>query len=198
MMVELTSEGQQIADELAQRYAVSVDAVLTLFSAIAEGRGKQAHFSHPDLGGEGHWTLSGMIQIGDMYNKSLKMKVDELCNEIWQLLHDRPLLAMSAASEPRRRDNSHDVSQTHSQSGDSGKSDGRGAMGMGFVMGAPTPWWPSQFGTPATAGAQAGVSFAFFPARRRLAIKHQGGFAFFDAGDHEIRGFRKTGAKIDR
>jgi hypothetical protein len=198
MMVELTSEGQEIADELAHRYAVSVDAVATLFTAIAEGRGKEAHFSHPDLGGEGgHWTLSGMIQIGDMYNKALKTKVDELCNAIWEVLHNKPLLAMFASSGPRSRESRHDQSgQSQTQSTSRDKSDTRGAMGMGFVMGgAPKAWWPAELGTPATTGSREGVTFAFFPARRRLAIKHPGGIAIFDAGNHDIRGFSEDRAE---
>ena len=41
--------------DLASRYWMSPDAVLTLLQALQEGGGWQAQFSHPELGGMGQW-----------------------------------------------------------------------------------------------------------------------------------------------
>lgn len=85
-MHRLNAQGQQIIAELAQRYAVSSDAVLTLFDAVAAGNGSMAQFSHPDLGGSGQWMQGGMTMVGDMFNYNLKAKVDGLCAELSQLV----------------------------------------------------------------------------------------------------------------
>ena len=45
----------------------------------AAAGGRQAQFSHPDLGGMGQWSAGGMTQVGDMFNTALKDKVNALC-----------------------------------------------------------------------------------------------------------------------
>lgn len=49
-MRQLTPEGQQIINNLAQRYQFSADAVLILLNAIVNGNGSMAQFNHPELG----------------------------------------------------------------------------------------------------------------------------------------------------
>ncbi len=66
-------------DELARKHGVSVEAVRVLEEAVRRGHGRQAQFSHPDLGGMGQWSAGGMTQIGDMFNADLKGKVTALC-----------------------------------------------------------------------------------------------------------------------
>ena len=77
-------------DNLANEYGVSPDAVRVLQDALRRGGGKQAQFSHPDLGGMGQWSAGGMTQVGDMFNTALKDKVNRLCSA----------LANDAAEEP--------------------------------------------------------------------------------------------------
>jgi hypothetical protein len=182
-MPELTSEGMRILDDLAQRYGVSPDAVLTLFIAVVDGGGTQAQFSHPDLGGMGQWSRGGMIMIGDMFNNNLKAKVDSLCNEISGLLHNPALFASLASSEPDRHAEARSGTQTQSQ------SQGRGQMCVSFVVGAPPSWWPSELGAPASTGRQNDLRYAYFPGKRRLAIAHDGEINVYDTGDHDIGGF---------
>ncbi len=69
-------------DELARRHGVSVEAVRTLQEALRHGGGQRAQFSHPDLGGMGQWLAGGMTQVGDMFNTSLRDKVNALCTEL--------------------------------------------------------------------------------------------------------------------
>ena len=77
--MQLTDQGRQKIDELARRYGVSTDAVMTMLQAVVNGNGSMAQFSHPELGGGGQWMRGGMTMVGDMFNYGLKAKVDGLC-----------------------------------------------------------------------------------------------------------------------
>jgi hypothetical protein len=67
---------------IADRYRVSLDAVRHLVHALEAGNGRMAQFNHPDLGGFGQWSGSGMTMIGDMFNTDLKARVDALCSTL--------------------------------------------------------------------------------------------------------------------
>ena len=96
--MQLTHQGSQIIEEIARRYYVSVDAVMTLLYAVNNGGGTMAQFSHPEFGGSGQWMQGGMTMVGDMFNNSLKAKVDNLCSELSQLLANQPLFVQPAPS----------------------------------------------------------------------------------------------------
>jgi hypothetical protein len=49
-------------------------------------------------------------------------------------------------------------------------------------------WWPPDFGTPAAAGSQNAMRYAFFPATKRLAIDDNGTVSFYDTGEHYLTG----------
>jgi hypothetical protein len=69
-------------DDLAARYGVSLEAIDVLREALRRGGGRQAQFSHRDLGGMGQWSAGGMTQVGDMFNTALKDKVNALCTAL--------------------------------------------------------------------------------------------------------------------
>jgi hypothetical protein len=48
--------------------------------------------------------------------------------------------------------------------------------------------WPAAWGTPATAGSQNGMRYAYFPSQRRLAVETDGRVALYDTGAHDISG----------
>src|SRR5450759_4529912 len=102
-MQELTPEGLRILDDLAQRHAVSRDAVRTLLHALVLGNGTQAQFTHPDLGGMGQWSQGGMIMVGDMFNQGLKYRVDTLCRELATLLRSQPCLVPPMQASRNRK-----------------------------------------------------------------------------------------------
>ena len=81
-MRKLTPEGEKTVAEVADRHGVSTDAVRTLLEAVANGGGNMAQFNHPELGGGGQWLRGGMTMVGDMFNHSLKAKVDAICAEL--------------------------------------------------------------------------------------------------------------------
>jgi hypothetical protein len=83
-----TEAGQAKIRELAERLGFSPDAVARMLDAVARGRGRMAQFDHPDFGGSGQWMRGGMTMIGDMFNSTLKARVDRLCDELSGLLAD--------------------------------------------------------------------------------------------------------------
>lgn len=76
--------------DLAARTGLSEPALRALYEALQRGRGTQAQFNHPELGGMGQWMRGGMVMIGDMFNSALAAKVANACS----------LLADTAASTP--------------------------------------------------------------------------------------------------
>ena len=169
-MQNLTPEGLRMVAGAAERHGVSHDAGVALLHALAEGNGRQAQFNHPDLGGMGQWAQGGMIMVGDMFNHGLKARVDALCNELAGLLHGE--LSLAAAG-----------SQSQSQ----GQS-GRVSL-FAAGSGRSSQWWPAELGSPASAGAQNDLRYAFFPGPRRLAILQDDRVRVYDTGEHRLSGF---------
>lgn len=94
-MQALTSYGQQLVQNIAQRYGFSTDAITTLLQAVVAGNGTMAQFYHPELGGNGQWMQGGMIMLGDMFNNNLKASVDGVCQELSQALMGGTALFMA-------------------------------------------------------------------------------------------------------
>jgi hypothetical protein len=168
--LQLTDQGRQKIDELARRYAVSTDAVMTMLQAVVNGHGSMAQFSHPELGGSGQWMQGGMTMVGDMFNYGLKSKVDGLCSELSQLLGQQPFVPPPA--------------RTQSQSQQDGASL--------FVPDAPGlasgHWWPAELGSPNGTGAQNQIRYAYFNPARRLAVDLNGHITVYDTLDHQVGG----------
>jgi hypothetical protein len=126
---------EDLVARVALRHSISEDAVRTIFRALRSGSGSMAQFSHPEFGGMSQWS-PGMTMVGDMFNNSLKSKLDAVCSE----------LAAYAA-------------ETHD-------SDRRGGGDSGVSYRAPeSDWWPSGLGTPTSEGAQNHLRYAVFPRR---------------------------------
>lgn len=149
----------------AQRYGFSDNAGQVLFDALLSGGGRQAQFSHPELGGMGQWS-GGMTQLGDMFNTALKARVNSFCQELSSLAAD----VRRAEQEPSRTE-ATEVSRGPSTEPRSGS------------------WWPEHLGAPSAAGSQNGMSYACFPAWHRLAIARDGHVVLYDTGDHRLGGF---------
>ncbi|MDJ1500882.1 hypothetical protein [Xanthocytophaga agilis] len=67
--------------EIAAKYHVSEETVKVLLYGLRLSGGTQVQFNIPELGGMGQWQ-SGMVMIGDMFNSSLKDKVNQICTEL--------------------------------------------------------------------------------------------------------------------
>ena len=182
-MPQLTDQGLQTINDLAQRYGVSPEAVMALLQALVNGNGRMAQFEHRDLGGAGQWMAGGMTMVGDMFNHGLKAKVDGLCSELSQLLATQPFVPFPAGTQSQRQGGgqpktSHDFSDTGSVSLFVPEPPGR-ASGQ---------WWPAELGVPNGTGAQNQVRYAYFGATHRLAIELNGHVTVYDTLDHQISG----------
>jgi hypothetical protein len=166
--MQLTHQGSQIVEEMARRYYVSVDAVMTLLDAVNNGGGTMAQFSHPEFGGAGQWMQGGMTMVGDMFNNNLKNKVDNLCCELAGLLANQPLFVQPPPNQAQGQG-------------------GYGAVSL-FVDGGGGQWWPSDLGSPSSSGSQNNIRYAIFPSARRLAIEINGQVTIYDTLDHQIGG----------
>src|ERR1700722_20023497 len=89
-MRQLSPTGEQAVNDLASRHGFSFEAVTSMLDAVANGNGGMAQFSHPEFGGSGQWMRGGMTMIGDMFNNSLKGRVDALCFELSGLIASQP------------------------------------------------------------------------------------------------------------
>jgi hypothetical protein len=164
--MQLTPQGFQIINEIAGRYGISVDAVMTMLQAVNNGGGTMAQFNHPDLGGSGQWMQGGMTMVGDMFNYGLKAKVDNLCSELAGLLATQQMFAPPP--------------QVQSQGG-------YGAVSL-FVGQSSGQWWPPELGSASSVGSQNNLRYAVFPSTRRLAIEINGHLTVYDTLDHQIGG----------
>jgi hypothetical protein len=173
-MQTLTKQGQQLIEDLAHRYGVSTEAVLTLLQALILGNGTMAQFNHPELGGSGQWMQGGMTMVGDMFNYALKAKVDGLCAELSALLANQPAWVRPVSS------------QSQSQGGY--QPSAAVSLFVPSAGGTAGQWWPADLGVPAATGAQNSIRYAYFPATRRLAIEINGHVSVYDTQNHQIGG----------
>ncbi len=153
---------------IAQHHGFSVEATTSMLQSLVAGGGAMAQFAHPEFGGAGQWMRGGMTMVGDMFNHQLKARVDALCTELGQLLASRPDLQQAPAGQWQR------------QGSGTGSRDWREGNGR---------WWPQDLGVPASAGAQDGLRYAYFPDQRRLALDRNGSVTVHDTLDHRIGGF---------
>lgn len=179
-MPQLTNEGQRIVNQLSQSSGFSPEAVTHMLTAVLNGNGSMAQFSHPEFGGSGQWMRGGMLMLGDMFNNYLKGRVDSLCGEIASILNREPQLWQTGSF------------QSQSQSGSGAQYQAAGGVTEQSSLFIPDPrsnWWPSDLGFPSATGSQNNVRYAYFAAARRLAVDTGGDVWVYDTLDHQIGGF---------
>ncbi|MDD2723794.1 MAG: SHOCT domain-containing protein [Methylovulum sp.] len=178
-MTQLTPQGQQIINNLAQRYHFSFDAVLSLLQSVQNGNGSMAQFSHPEFGGSGQWMRGGMIMIGDMFNNGLKNSVSNLCQELANLLANQPNMWQSPSFQ----------SQNQGTSSANNNISGPVSLFVQPAGGNNGNWWPQGLMNPNSTGSQNNVRYAYFASIKRLAIEANGHVTLYDTLDHHIGGF---------
>jgi hypothetical protein len=175
-MQGLTPEGERIVEDIARCHGFSADAATSLLSALAAANGTQAQFNHPEFGGMGQWSQSGMIMIGDMFNNGLKARVDSLCRDLADLLRGQEVFARAPDPTTSWQTQNYNIS---------------GAAVSLFAQGFGPPsrnWWPEGLRSPTSTGSQNDMHYAYFPSSNRLAIKQGGRISVYDSGDHHISG----------
>ena len=160
-MQQLTPQGQQAVQDLANRYNISVDATTAMLGAVANGGGTMAQFYIPELGGNGQWMQGGMTMVGDMFNTQLQYTVSNLCGELSGLLRNQQMFVPAPIN-----------------------SSGGGMNNM-------NNWWPSELGQPSSSGGQNDSKYAIFPHAQRLAIKKGQDVTVYDTLDHQIGGVQQ-------
>lgn len=164
----LSKQGQELVDRLASRTGFSAEAVAHMLAAVQVGRGSMAQFSHPEFGGPGQWMRGGMLMIGDMFNTSLKGRVEALVCELAKAVADADA-SMEAAG---------------------GEGVGRGGSAFSFfTAGDSSTWYPADLGMPSSSGSQNVTRYAYFAEKRRLAVDVGHGVCVYDTLDHRIVGF---------
>lgn len=178
-MDKLTPQGRQVVADLARRHDFSEDAVAHMLVAVLQGNGGMAMFNHPQFAGSGQWMRGGMLMLSDMFNHSLKARVDALCNEISGILASEPGLLQTGSFQSQ-----------HQSSGGQQQNAGGGAGASSlFVPEASGRWWPPELGQPSATGSQNNVRYAYFAPARRLAVDVGGRVHVYDTLDHQIGGF---------
>jgi hypothetical protein len=149
--------------EISRRHHLSETSAHQLVDGLLFTNGGQIQFNIPEFGGMGQW-MPGMIMTSDLFNSSLRARVDAVCSDISQRIRsgeirypERPATdsdspAVSLRWQPNRN------------------------------------WWPGDLGTPASSGAQNNLRYAWFPTTRRLAVDLGGDVWIYDTGDHQIGG----------
>jgi hypothetical protein len=98
MNTAVTAEAEQAIKAIAQKYELSNEAVLAMLLALRAGGGTMAQFSIPELGGSGQWMRGGMTMVGgNMFDHTLKARVDALCTELAELLSSTTVFPASSA-----------------------------------------------------------------------------------------------------
>ena len=189
-MKQLTPEGQQIINNIAQRYNFSPDAVFSMLQSVINGNGSMAQFNHPEFGGSGQWMRGGMIMLGDMFNNGLKNSVGGLCQELSNLIANQPGLIQTGSFQSQNQG----TQQQSNFGGNQQQQNGSGPTGAVSLF-VPPPagssgnWWPAGLQFPNSTGSQNNVRYAYFATIRRLAIEVNGHVTLYDTLDHQIGGF---------
>lgn len=179
-MSNLSPAGQQLVQDLAQKYAVSADAVTHMLIAVQNGNGTMAQFNHREFGGSGQWMRGGMTMVSDLFNHQLKSRVDNLCSDISQELARHQTSPLFGSF------------QSQSQSGSSHQAQAAGDLGGSnslFISDPERTWWPRELEAPNAVGSQNNVRYAYFANARRLAVSTGGDVWIYDTGEHHIGGF---------
>ena len=89
-----------------------------------------AQFSHPEFGGLAQWS-TGMTMVGDMFNDSLKAKLNAIATELALHLRENPTAG-----------------------------EGEAQVSYGSMRRPFQSWWPDSFGLPSSSGAQNDLRYA--------------------------------------
>ena len=188
-MKQLTPEGQQIINNIAQRYNFSPDAVFSMLLSVINGNGSMAQFNHREFGGSGQWMRGGMIMLGDMFNNGLKNSVSGLCQELANLIANQPDLIQTGSFQSQSQGNQQQSNFGGGQQQNSSGPTGPVSLFVPPPAGSSGNWWPAGLQFPTSTGSQNNVRYAYFANIHRLAIDVNGQVTLYDTLDHQIGGF---------
>jgi hypothetical protein len=162
---------EDVIPSIAQRYHVSLDAAREVERALRATGGRQAQFSHPELGGTGQW-MPGMLMIHAGADRQLRARVEGLLDEVAAVIRGSETASPAAlARDPNAPAASSRVDLPAGES-----------------------WWPASYGHPTAHGCQSGIRYALFPGRRCVLVQVGSRIDCFDTADHKVRGVGQTSA----
>jgi hypothetical protein len=190
-MRQLSAQGQQLINDVAQRHGFSFDATLSMLESVINGNGSMAQFNHPEFSGSGQWMRGGMTMVSDMFNNYLKGRVDGLCSELANVVANQPDLIRSGSFQSQSQNGQYAQEQAnHSGMGPQGGANfGASSLFVPPAPGTSGDWWPADLRWPNSTGAQNNVRYAYFAQARRLVIDVGGTVTVYDTLDHQIGGF---------
>jgi hypothetical protein len=170
-----------------------------MLEAVLHGHGSMAQFNHPEFGGSGQWMPGGMTMLSDMFNHTLKGRVEGLCYDLAGLVAHPPDLMPRGSFQSQSQGDGQGqqpggYGSNPPQSGSSQQQNGAGPVGPVSLFVPPVPgpsgdWWGADLRWPTSTGTQNGVRYAYFAQARRLAIEVNGHVTIYDTLDHQIGGF---------
>ncbi len=182
-MAQLSPAGINAVQDIAQRHGFSFDAVQSMLSAVINGNGSMAQFSHCEFGGSGQWMQGGMTMIGDMFNNNLKGRVDNLCAELSRLIANQPDVMRSGSFQSQTQNGNTSYNSFAGASGDNTNPNS-----LFVAAPAQANWWGPTLKWPNSSGGQNGMRYAWFSQARRLAVESNGQVIIYDTLDHNIGG----------
>jgi hypothetical protein len=158
--------------DIAGRHGFGLEATRSMFDAVAAGRGGMAQFAHPEFGGSGQWMRGGMTMVSNLFDDTLRSRVDALCTDLAGLVG-------SQGDVPTQGSFQSQTSGDHSRRGP-------------FASSSSQHWWPADLGSPDSTGSQDDARYAWFAPAARLAIEVDGRVTVYDTQDHRITGFSQA------
>jgi hypothetical protein len=161
----LFAMAEDVIPSIAERYHVSIDAAREVERALRATGGRQAQFSHPELGGTGQW-MPGMLMIHAAADRQLRTRVEGLLDEVAAVVRGSDTAAPAALA--RDPDAPPALSRVDLPAGES--------------------WWPAPYGHPAAQGCQSGIRYAWFPGRCCVLVQVGSRIDCYDTAEHQVRG----------
>ncbi|RYD68193.1 MAG: SHOCT domain-containing protein [Verrucomicrobiaceae bacterium] len=97
-MQSLTPQGQALVDQIASRHQLSRESVVHLVEALRRGNGTMAQFQCSEFG-SGQWMQGGMTMVGDMFNHSLKARVNDVFIDLAKDMREEELFTSAKSAE---------------------------------------------------------------------------------------------------
>ncbi|MEO8626865.1 MAG: SHOCT domain-containing protein [Betaproteobacteria bacterium] len=192
-MQKLTEAGRRRIAEVAQRHGFSFGAAEAMLDAIVRGNATMAQFDHREFAGAGQWMRGGMTMVSDMFNATLKSRVNSLCTELSEIVLQLPG-TVSGGTAQYRNESSTMADVRGNETGPRTARDDSSHADQPLIDAAPTtqasasPRWPRSLQSPTSTGAQNATRYAYFAAQQRLAIDAGAKVAVYDTFHHNIGG----------
>lgn len=172
-MKKITTEGQHIIEETAKKHGLEKQTVEDLLIAIVKGNGTMAQFNIPELGGAGQWMKGGMTMIGEMFNHTLNVKVEQVAAELSDLVSTKVIFTSDEGDSAFESDY---------------KSQSQYQSDPDAIEVKPGSGWPTVFGNPTASGSQNNFRYAYFAPKHRLVVEEDGKRSIYDTKHHQISG----------